>query len=76
MLPSAISSDGGALLFSCNGRGRRMFGSSNHDIGIVNSIVDSCVVAGFFAGGEIGPIGNRTFIHGFTSSLILFSEPA
>ncbi|MCZ6816314.1 MAG: FIST C-terminal domain-containing protein [Planctomycetota bacterium] len=68
-------SPAGGLLFSCNGRGRRMFDAANHDIGIVNSIVDSCVVAGFFAGGEIGPIGNRTFVHGFTSSLILFSEP-
>lgn len=63
---------GGALLFTCNGRGARMFGKPNHDIGVVNGIARDCQVAGFFAAGEIGPVGNRTFIHGFTSSLILF----
>lgn len=63
----------GGLLFSCNGRGSRMFGKANHDVGVVNDILGrECQVAGFFAGGEIGPIGNRTFIHGFTSSLVLF----
>jgi small ligand-binding sensory domain FIST len=62
----------GALLFTCNGRGQRFFKKPNHDIGLVNSIVGDCPTAGFFAGGEIGPIGGRSFIHGFTSSLVLF----
>lgn len=66
----------GGLLFSCNGRGARMFGAPNHDISVVNSAAKGCQVAGFFAAGEIGPVGNRTFIHGFTSSLILFRESA
>ncbi len=65
----------GGLLFSCNGRGTGMFGVPHHDIGVVNSVAKDCQVAGFFAAGEIGPIGNRTFIHGLTSSLILFQEP-
>ena len=65
----------GGLLFTCNGRGARMFGKPDHDIGVVNSIAGDCQVAGFFAAGEIGPVGNRTFIHGFTSSLILFRRP-
>lgn len=64
----------GGLLFSCNGRGRRMFGRPHHDIGVVNELAQQCQVAGFFAAGEIGPVGHRTFVHGFTSSLILFSE--
>jgi small ligand-binding sensory domain FIST len=62
----------GGLLFSCNGRGRRLFGAPNHDIGLVNAVARGCQVAGFFAAGEIGPVGRRSFIHGFTSSLILF----
>ncbi|MBK8268898.1 MAG: FIST C-terminal domain-containing protein [Planctomycetes bacterium] len=65
----------GGLLFTCNGRGSHMFGAPNHDIGIVNEAAENCEVAGFFAAGEIGPVGNRTFIHGFTSSLILFRKP-
>ncbi len=64
----------GALLFTCNGRGTHMFGQPNHDIGVVNQLASNCQVAGFFAAGEIGPIGNHTFIHGFTSSLIVFRE--
>jgi small ligand-binding sensory domain FIST len=64
----------GGLLFSCNGRGRRLFGKPDHDIAIVNELAAGCQVAGFFAAGEIGPIGNRSFIHGFTSSLILFQD--
>jgi len=65
---------GGGLLFSCNGRGTRLFGKPNHDIAVINRLVEECQVAGFFAGGEIGPIGRQTFIHGFTSSLALFHE--
>jgi small ligand-binding sensory domain FIST len=62
----------GGLLFTCNGRGVRMFGRPNHDVGVVNQAARSCAVTGFFAAGEIGPVGNRTYIHGFTSSLVLF----
>ena len=64
----------GGLLFNCNGRGRRLFAQDNHDIALVNQAFDSCQVAGFFAQGEIGPVGGKTFVHGFTSSLILFQE--
>ncbi len=69
------SSPTGGLLFSCNGRGRRLFKHDNHDIGLVNSSFGDCAIAGFFAQGEIGPVGGRTFMHGFTSSLILFMRP-
>lgn len=65
----------GGLLFTCNGRGTRMFGKPNHDIDVVKTLAADCEVAGFFAAGEIGPIGKHTFIHGFTSSLVLFREP-
>ncbi|MBK7642376.1 MAG: FIST C-terminal domain-containing protein [Planctomycetes bacterium] len=63
----------GALLFSCNGRGVRMFGSENHDIGCVQSVFEKPVpAAGFFAAGEIGPVGGHNFVHGFTASVALF----
>jgi len=67
----------GALLFSCNGRGTRMFGSPNHDIGCVQSAFGKPVpAAGFFAAGEIGPVGGRNFVHGFTASVALFRSRA
>lgn len=63
----------GALLFSCNGRGSRMFSDPDHDIGCVRSGLDKEVpVAGFFAQGEIGPIGGRNFLHGYTASVAVF----
>jgi len=68
-------SPAGALLFSCHGRGSRLFGHPGHDIGVVNELIGPCQVAGFFAAGEIGPVGNATFVHGFTSSLVLFTLP-
>lgn len=75
-LGDAETSPQGGLLFSCNGRGTRMFENANHDIGIVNAQAPDCAVAGFFAAGEIGPVGGKTFVHGLTSSLVLFRERA
>jgi len=65
----------GALLFSCLGRGERMYGTGDHDIRLVQESLGPVPVAGFFCNGEIGPIGRRAFIHGFTSVVGLFTEP-
>jgi len=63
----------GALLFSCNGRGTRMFRQPDHDISCVRSGLAADVpVAGFFAAGEIGPVGGQNFLHGFTASVAVF----
>jgi small ligand-binding sensory domain FIST len=61
----------GALLFSCNGRGERLFGEPNHDLNIIRDRLGEIPIAGFFAAGEFGPIGNRSFLHGHTASLAL-----
>jgi small ligand-binding sensory domain FIST len=54
-----------------------MFGSANHDIGCVQSaFVEPVPAAGFFAAGEIGPVGGRNFVHGFTASVALFRARA
>lgn len=63
----------GVLLFTCNGRGSRLFSAPDHDIGCVQSVFGEPVpAAGFFAAGEIGPIGGRNFVHGYTASVALF----
>lgn len=63
----------GALLFTCNGRGKRMFGRPDHDATCVRANLKAEVpLAGFFAAGEIGPVGGRNFLHGFTASVALF----
>jgi small ligand-binding sensory domain FIST len=64
----------GAMLFSCNGRGRRFFGQPNHDIDGVHKGIGDVPTAGFFANGEIGPVGGHPFLHGFTASIALFRE--
>lgn len=62
----------GGLLFSCNGRGTRMFDGPNHDAACVQAALPELPLAGFFAAGELGPVGGRNFVHGFTASLALF----
>ncbi|MFC4058420.1 FIST N-terminal domain-containing protein [Planomonospora corallina] len=64
----------GALLFACNGRGSAMFGSADHDTAAVNDILGPGGVAGFFAAGEIGPVGDQNHVHAFTASLLVFSS--
>jgi small ligand-binding sensory domain FIST len=68
----------GALLFSCNGRGAHLFGSSlggaDHDVTVVRrELHTDGGVAGFFAGGELGPVAGRNHLHGFTASVLAFS---
>jgi len=70
------SSPAGALLFTCNGRGTRMFSQPNHDAAAVSHAFGNLPLAGFFAQGELGPIGRQNFMHGFTASLALFEPEA
>lgn len=62
-----------ALVFTCNGRGRHLFGVPDHDAGVVAELLGPIPAAGAFCAGEIGPIGGHNFLHGFTASLALFS---
>lgn len=65
----------GGLLFSCNGRGTRLFEVPDHDARSIQRALGPMPLAGFFAMGELGPIGGQNFIHGFTASLVLFDDP-
>lgn len=60
-----------ALVFTCNGRGRRLFAEPDHDARVVSEALGGAPVAGFFCAGEIGPVGGRNFLHGFTASVAL-----
>ncbi|TWT33227.1 FIST signal transduction protein [Blastopirellula retiformator] len=64
----------GALVFTCNGRGTRLFSTPDHDAACVQAACGDIPAAGIFAMGEIGPIGGQNFMHGFTASLALFEE--
>src|SRR5205085_8566747 len=62
----------GALLFSCAGRGKRLFDVADHDVAAVRRAWGDIPLAGFFCNGEIGAVGPRNFVHGFTASLAVF----
>ena len=62
----------GALLFTCNGRGSRLFSGPDHDAGLIAKMLGKIPVAGFFCAGELGPVGGQNFLHAFTASIALF----
>lgn len=66
----------GGLLFTCNGRGRRLFGVPSHDARAVREELGEVPLAGFFAAGEIGPVAGKAYLHGYTASLALFAPAA
>ena len=74
LAPHADGSIEGAVLFGCNGRGTNMWPQPGHDVGVLRQLLGNVPVAGFFCGGEFGPIGGKNFIHGLTASVALFSE--
>jgi small ligand-binding sensory domain FIST len=70
---AATGSEGaaGALVFTCNGRGSHMFSLPDHDASAVGDALGA-PAAGFFCAGEIGPVGGRNFLHGFTATIAVF----
>jgi small ligand-binding sensory domain FIST len=64
----------GVLMFTCNGRGTRLFDQPDHDAMAIMHSVGPVPVGGFFAAGEFGPIGGHNFVHGLTTSMALFVD--
>ncbi len=62
----------GALLFSCLGRGKHLYGFSNHDSDLFRKKIGPIPLGGFFCNGEIGPVGSSTYLHGYTSCFGIF----
>jgi small ligand-binding sensory domain FIST len=64
----------GGLLFTCNGRGAGMFGVPDHDAQAVSDALGGAPTGGFFCAGEIGPVGEHSFVHAFTATLAVFTQ--
>lgn len=64
----------GGCLCSCSGRGQQLFGVPDHDASLTQRHLGPVGLTGFFCNGEIGPVGERNFLHGYTASLALFVE--
>ena len=65
----------GALMFSCLGRGEGLYGVPNFDSELLRRYLTDIPLGGFFCNGEIGPVGGRTFLHGYTSALAILRQP-
>jgi len=70
----AVTPDCGALLFSCEGRGVGLYGQGDHDSNAFRRLVCDVPIGGFFCAGEIGPVQNATYLHGYTSAFAVFRE--
>ena len=66
----------GGCLCSCNGRGSHLFSMPNHDADLIQNRLGPFGLAGFFCNGEIGPVGDRNYLHGYTASLALLVRKA
>ncbi|WP_339384546.1 FIST signal transduction protein [Oscillatoria sp. FACHB-1407] len=69
------ASPAGALMFSCMGRGEGLYGKANFDSQLFNRYLKNIPLSGFFCGGEIGPVGDATFLHGYTSVFGICHQP-
>ena len=71
-LPEGGQPEAGALLFQCLGRGSYLYGRPDHDTDMFSELVGPVPLTGFFCNGEIGQVGDATFLHGYTSSFGIF----
>jgi small ligand-binding sensory domain FIST len=74
LLEKEVDPADGALLFTCNGRGSRLFSVPDHDASLVSEKLGGLPLAGCNCAGEIGPVGGKNFLHGFTASIALFVD--
>ena len=65
----------GALMFACVGRGNRLYDEPNFDSQLFSRYLPDVPLSGFFCSGEIGPVGDSTFLHGFTSVFGIVRQP-
>lgn len=63
----------GAIVFSCTGRGQGLYGEADHESRAFRQrMSEATPLAGFFCGGEIGPVGDTTHLHGYTGAFGIF----
>lgn len=55
--------------FVCRGRGVSLFGKPNHDAEALERHFGTVPTVGLFCHGEVGPVGQSNFVHGYTAAL-------
>ena len=71
---AAGSGASAALLFTCNGRGTRLFGGPDHDAEVLAECLGELPLAGMSGAGEIGPVAGRNRLLGMSASVALFDD--
>ena len=72
--PTVSGNPEAAMMFQCTGRGSYLYGEEGHDSRMFTEIMGSIPLSGFFCNGEIGPVGDTTYLHGYTASIALFHK--
>ena len=62
-----------AISFLCGGRGSGLFGAPHHDAVCLQEQFGELPNVGLFCNGEIGPIGDRNFVHGYSAVIGLLA---
>ncbi len=62
------------LYFNCLGRGKGLYGESNHDIAVIEEKFPGLPIIGFFGNSEFAPIGAHNFVHTYTGVIVLCSD--
>jgi small ligand-binding sensory domain FIST len=55
--------------FVCRGRGENLFGRPNHDVEAIGRRFGPLPTTGLFCNGEVGPVGQSNFVHGYTAAI-------
>ena len=69
-----VSTPLAAVSFACIGRGSKMYGEPNVDSGIFGEVMPGIPLVGLACNGEIGPVGLKTHLHGFTACIAMIAE--
>jgi len=68
------SAAGGAVLFTCTGRGAPPSGTPHHDARAVHDALGGIPLAGIACNGEIGPVGGGSYLHAHTATIAVFTR--
>lgn len=63
-----------SILFPCLERGSKFFGMPDHDAALLESEFGQHPSAGFFCGGEIGPVGGKNYLHTHAAAFAVLVE--
>lgn len=62
------------IYFNCAGRGRDLYGTEHHDVGLIRQQLGDFPLIGMFSSFELAPQNHHLAVHGFTGVLAVFTQ--